>query len=248
MRFETLWKEQQKVVVEIGNAEPTRLERWKALFLRCLFSADPHDIEASTKGQAKADEWFLERIFRVTASKCKLICTRKRDFMSLCKQLLYVTPPTHLPALEYGRRKEPEAVQRYADAFPRRCVSECGLIVKPDAMFLAASPDRLVVDPDAVSKEGLLEVKCPFATSDPPRSAARAKKGFCLKEENGNVRLNRSHQYFYQVKSILQNFVWCIVACVERNSSQSTIFICSLIHIWRGHHSSGTLFSLRHTQ
>ena len=201
--------EQQSYLAENeDNAEPSRevLERWKAIFLQCLHGAEPAELEAKTRGQATSDDLFLERICRLTASRCKLVCTRQREFKSLCRQLLYTSPPTHLPALEYGRRKEPEAVQQYSTMYPERQVSESGLVVKENAKFIAATPDRLISDPQATPQEGLMEVKCPFATTDTPSVTATKKKGFCLKSVNGTITLDRRHQYFYQVRAKI--FMW----------------------------------------
>ena len=209
-RFEELWKEQQKYLEDNTDATPSieTLQRWKAIFLRCLYAARPTEIETGTRGQASSDDWFLERICRLTASKCKDVCSRQRDFKGLCKQLLYKSPPTLLAALDHGRRKEPEAVQRYTVKFPDRNVSDSGLVVKEDAQFIAATPDRLVSDPQASEKEGLIEVKCPFATSDTPQVTATKKKGFFLKEQNGTLRLDRNNRYYYQVQ--------CQLACTRR--------------------------------
>ena len=87
--------------------------------------------------------------------------------------------------------------------YPEKQVSECGLVVKENAKFIAATPDRLVSDPQATPQEGLMEVKCPFATSDTPSVTATKKKSFCLKSVNGTITLNRNHQYFYQVRAII---------------------------------------------
>ena len=202
-RFSLLWSEQEAYIREHGpNTPPDNetFQRWKALFFRCVHDADLDSITERTKGQAQADDWFLERICRLTASRCKQVCTRQREFPSLVKQFAYVNPPTHLPALEYGRRKEPEACAKYSATFPCRLLSESGLVVKRDARFLAATPDRFVSDPSSDPCDGLLEVKCPFSTSDAPATAATTKKGFCLKMTDHGPKLDRSHQYYYQVR------------------------------------------------
>ena len=40
--------------------------------------------------------------------------------------------------------------------YPEKQVSECGLVVKENAKFIAATPDRLVSDPQATPQEGLM--------------------------------------------------------------------------------------------
>ena len=179
-RFEELWKEQQKYLEDNTDATPSikTLQRWKAIFLRFLHAARPTEVETGTSGQASLDDLFLERICRLTASKCKAVV---KDFKGL-----YKSPPTLLAALDHGRRKEPEAVQRCTVKFPDRNVPDSGLVVKEDAQFIAATPDRLVSDPQASKKEGIIEVKCPFSTSDTPQVAAKKKEGFkfFLKEQH----------------------------------------------------------------
>ena len=130
------------------------------------------------------------------------MCTRQWEFPSLVKQFANVNPPTHLPALEYGRRKEPEAeaCAKYSATFPCRLLPESGLVMKRDARFLTATPDRFVSDPSSDPCDGLLEVKCPFSTSDIPATAATTKKGFCLKMTDHGPKLDSSHQYYYQVR------------------------------------------------
>ena len=168
------------------------MERWRALFLQCLDSISQKEVEQSTRGQALADDWYLERICRITAFKVKQIANRCRDFSSLTRQILFVSPPTHIPALQYGRQKEPVAVEMYCTRFPDRVVSECGLVVHPTATFIATSPDRMVHDPKADQPQRLLEVKCPFGTTETPEVAAEKKRGFCVKKDGETITLDHT--------------------------------------------------------
>ena len=75
----------------------------------------------------------------------------------------------------------------YQQCFPNREVNKVGLTIHPEKHWLAASPDRRVLGPSYTPQEGLMEVKCLFATTDPPQTAAAAGKGVCLKVIDGQV-------------------------------------------------------------
>lgn len=89
----------------------------------------------------------------------------------------------------------------------------CGLVIDPHTPWLAASPDRIVLD-STLSEEnrGCLEVKCPFICEK--RSIVEANRNipaFCLVEQNGYIHLSKLHPYFYQVQTqmYVRNLKWC---------------------------------------
>lgn len=206
-RFLPLWMEQSQTD---RSTAATHAQRWKAKFLQLLGSVNIPEVERETREQASADTWFLERVCRVTASNVKKVMTRRRDFQALVDTLLYKEPPTHLPALHWGRVKEPEAVAMYVSRFPARAVSLSGFVINEDFKFLGASPDRFVRDPDELEPDGLIEVKCPVATMEVPEVAAVTKSGFCLQRGPGGIiRLDRSHAYYLQVM--------CQLGCTKRS-------------------------------
>ena len=81
---------------------------------------------------------------------------------SLLKDLIspgrFSNPP---PAIQWGIECQPKAVACYVGLKngAGTTVEECGLFIHPTHCFLAATRDRLVVDPTAFASEGLLEVK-----------------------------------------------------------------------------------------
>ena len=135
------------------------MDEWKRVFLRLLKDVDRLEVARRTSDQASSDEWYLERVVRVTASKIGSVITCVRDFDTLARQHLYQAPPTNLPSLRFGPDNEPVAVDLYCKTFPSRIVSASGLIIHPDIPYLAASPDRLVTDPECTPPDGLMEVK-----------------------------------------------------------------------------------------
>ena len=97
-----------------------------------------------------------------------------------------------------GRKNEARAVELYQELHPEISVNESGLVVHPDKPFLAASPDRVLVDPVS-GEQGVLEVKCPSSVDVPPTCAAGQLPSFCLEKVDEHTRLKRSHPYFWQV-------------------------------------------------
>ena len=66
-----------------------------------------------------------------------------------------------------------------------------GLVVHPDHPMMAATPDGIV------TKDLLLEVKCPSSAKDVPLKELAASRSFFL---NSNLRLKHSHEYYTQVQ------------------------------------------------
>ena len=59
-----------------------------------------------------------------------------------------------------GIAREPEAAEAYAN-IKGVDILPCGIVISPDCFWLAASPDRRVIDTAAQPVFGLLEIKCP---------------------------------------------------------------------------------------
>lgn len=92
-----------------------------------------------------------------------------------------------------------------------------GIIIHPDAFWLAASPDRKVYDQSRTQDPfGLLEIKCPSMSTR--RSLEELPY---LEEVNGKLQLKRSDRYYYQIQMQLavtglewcDFFVWSVDAC-----------------------------------
>ena len=83
--FASLWAQQRQL-----KAEPTAndVDEWKRVFLRLLKDVDRLEVARRTSDQASSDEWYLERVIRVTASKIGSVITRVRDFDTLARRHL----------------------------------------------------------------------------------------------------------------------------------------------------------------
>ena len=70
-------------------------------------------------------------------------------------------------------------------------VQQTGLHVHPTFSFLAASPDRLVVDKSMSPTDGLLEVKCMPSINGRVEDQIGAKQLCLVKDVNGSVHLSQ---------------------------------------------------------
>ena len=87
-------------------------------------------------------------------------------------------------------------------------VKECGFFISTTTGYLGASPDGLVMVNDNV--HGCIEIKCPFSARN--KSVAEAcslPSFFCKREEDGIIRLKRTHNYYYQIQGQLAVPVGC---------------------------------------
>lgn len=98
---------------------------------------------------------------------------------------------------------EQQAAEFYASTFAHNIYS-VGFVINPSACHLGASPDRRVYDPSADDSFGLLEVKCPVATS-----LSQVKYFQTL--PSGERLLKKPHAYYYQIMGQLgvTGAAWC---------------------------------------
>ena len=71
-------------------------------------------IEVNTQNQSLQQEWHVERLKRITGSKCgKILCQKKRS-VALLRQCVYPRPLDPLPApIVWGRHYEAIAIEQY---------------------------------------------------------------------------------------------------------------------------------------
>ena len=177
-----------------------------------------------TNAQASSPAWYRERVCRLTASNFGLVCKRRPTHRSsLVDQLLYVDPPAAVSALQLGRSQEPTIVKKYVDKMESEDVlvevSTTGLHVHPSIGFLAASPDRLVIDSSCEPSAGLLEAKYFVSVSGPPEDAIGKRANYCLKKTaDGSTHLSKSHNFYFQVQGQMacSSRPWCDFVCMTR--------------------------------
>lgn len=178
-------------------------EQEKIQFLKSLQVTEDirKHIEQKTIGQAGNNDWFEARKNRLTASNFGSICKRLKTtkYGPTVHRLLYKENNDNLPALQYGRLNEPEAIRQYEKEKNVK-VTPCGLFVDLHLGFLAATPDGLI------EPNGIIEVKCPISISKLGiKSAVENKKSFYLKfdENSQQIYLNKTHDYYYQIQGQL---------------------------------------------
>ena len=186
------------------------LQRKESLYFEGLQISlqESHEIEEQTRDQSKSPYWIKLRKSRLTASKFKRVAARKKDLESLVGQLKRTVKQTE--AMKYGLAHEGEAAMIYADSKAAN-VKRTGFVINPGCPYLGASPDYIVFDPTSVDAFGLLEIKCLQCSS-----TVETK---CLKIFNGQLKLRKTHEYYYQIEGQLgvTGLKWCdlMVLCKD---------------------------------
>lgn len=119
--------------------------------------------------EQRTNEWYLERLGKVTASKIADVIARTKTGFSASrdnyKAQLVTEILTGVPYEGYrsaamldGIEREPIARGKYADRI-FESVTETGFVVHPTIPRSGASPDGLVGD------DGLVEIKCPLTAT-----------------------------------------------------------------------------------
>ena len=112
-----------------------------------------------------SDEWFAQRLGRLTASRMADVIARTKDGYSTSREKYMVELALERitgarqeaysnAAMEWGTNSEPLARAAY-EADTGFLVIETGMVAHPRIAMAGASPDGLV------NHDGLLEIKCP---------------------------------------------------------------------------------------
>ncbi|CAH3022078.1 unnamed protein product, partial [Porites evermanni] len=198
------------------------LEYTAPIFLKeCQMTADQvKRVEIETRGQNTNDLWHQQRIGRVTASnfhtyhtKAQSILNRKGQnvkkpvYSSLVSSLLSKSDDvSHLPQIKWGTAHEKDAIKALMSDVASQNdgglqgFKQCGLFIKPDYPYLAASPDGLFLC--KCCGLSIVEAKCPYAVRN---ENIHVKDTFdrvdFLEDFHGKPRLKRSHKYYTQMEA-----------------------------------------------
>lgn len=128
---------------------------------------EPFDVAPfETSVVQRSEDWFRQRIGKVTASNVHKVCSRGKNgalkssywvyFYSLLGQRLgnFYEEGGTSPSMWRGIKNEPAARELYSSVTGFD-VLECGFIDHPEISMSGASPDGLV------GNSGLIEIKCP---------------------------------------------------------------------------------------
>ena len=165
-------------------------------------------IEADTRKQFKGNLFFRHRAGRIGASVSWAVAHSNpmQPSQSLIKSLCY----PHLfkvtsKAITHGKKYEKTAVETYVSLMSQTHkdfqVKYCGMIVDKEHPWLHATPDFMASC--SCCGDGCGEVKCPYGIKNGDFENYISKTTSCLEKVNGEIRLKRNHQYYYQVQQQL---------------------------------------------
>ncbi|KAK6175764.1 hypothetical protein SNE40_014157 [Patella caerulea] len=159
-------------------------------------------IELETRKQSQSDIWCSLHDIVLTSSNFGRAAKCSKNPDNVLRAILY-SDISGLNAVKYGRENEEKAIKSYIEKMEQNntpvTVEKCGIILHSEIPGLGASPDGKVYD-TVCNKFGGLEVKCPISKAGMTIEQACQQKGFYLANDNGNIHLKISHDYFYQVQ------------------------------------------------
>lgn len=185
----------------------------------CLSEKKITEIEQQTRKQSNDNTglWQYLRRCRLTASNFGMICKRRKStpVANTVKTLLYRSPSSNVSSLRWGRENENNARESYEHEMEKKkspvFITRAGLVISQEWGFLGCSPDDWVED-KVTSENGVAEYKCPYSARDiTPQEACTAIKGFFCMLQDGNVKLKKTHNYYYQVQGVMgiTGKKWC---------------------------------------
>jgi hypothetical protein len=176
------------------------------------------ELEKKTRSQTDSEEWFIQRQYRITGSKCERIIKQKEVTKALLQSTIYPKPMLHFPkSIHWGRLNEDKACESYekymkAKGHDGLHTEKAGFIVDPCKCWFGASPDAWVFDP-VDNTQGIAEFKCLYTFADVTPEEMLEDKNFYYSVVNSHPYLNRDHQYYHQVQLQLyvsrESVKWC---------------------------------------
>ena len=167
-------------------------------FLGDPFSNDSCVHVSGSEAQSKSEKWFKFRRHRVTASSFKDWSSKP---LKKAKEHWTVRSDlSHVASISWGSANEDQARRDY-EAASGSNIQICGLFISKKIPFVGASPDGI-----APNQCKILELKCPFVLQEnsptylDSLSCAQRLAFCCTLDENNNMILKKSHQYFAQVQ------------------------------------------------
>ena len=164
-------------------------------------------VELSTRGQSKSIRWYDEHHCRISASNfgtfCKALITTNK-----VKSLLYsgFKSPFTSSAILLGKTHETSAFHQYqASLSTESILRESGIYISHHG-FLTASFDGIVVSAETSKCCRVIEIKCPYTMRNLSVTEACKQKGFCELDDNNEIHLKQTHQYYYQAQGSMAIF------------------------------------------
>ena len=161
---------------------------------------NPCDTEVQTRNQALSDLWFKERKNRLTSSNFGKVLSRKSKPSEKFMNSLFSKNAVKAKPLEYGKRHEKTAKEKYLELYPSRHLHECGFVVNNEFSFLGASPDGKLCDNGVC---GIVEIKCPFSARKMTIEKACSDIPDFYLQKDDHVSLKKTHSYYAQIQGQL---------------------------------------------
>lgn len=189
-------------------------------------------IELKTRQQSDSTAWQIERTVRLTASLFHSCCCKYQNpdgAKSLVDRI--INPTTfNSKATEHGKIHEQSAVDEFQSRLDGTLeISEFGLFVCLERPYLGATPDRLLFN------NSLIEVKCPYTNRF--KKIDEKTVPYLERDFSNNLRLKKSHPYFYQVqgqmyatgRKVCEFVVWTFVDMCVIPIKRNEAFITSML-------------------
>ena len=198
-------------------------------------------IEKDTRKQSKGTSFYHHRAGRIRASVCKQACNTNpaQPSQSLIKSLCYPNLFKFMTAAtQHGCKHENQAIAAFETSMKKQHVNyrtiKCGMFINKQYPWLHATPDFLSWC--KCCGYGCGEVKCPYFLDGIDFQSYVKKSSSCLEMQDGNMKLKRDHQYYFQVQQ--QLFTTDLLFCdfiVCGFSEQAAVFINERIYPDREH-------------
>lgn len=232
---ESMWETSLRIFYEDYELDVEHKETLFKYVQHLEESLVPNDISAKqmsahgayellgTQQQSMSPAWFQERQYRITASKCKEVCSlgdkivehKGNDltwkYFHWLANNLWSPKTVQTCDMQYGLSEEPKAREAYTKATGNK-VRETGLWVNRKFPYLGASPDGLATDSDGNTVG--VEIKCLKILRDKSVSDLLQQhkddtipneilNRQCFRITDGKLKLRENHMYYYQVQLLL---------------------------------------------
>ncbi|KAF4520569.1 hypothetical protein B566_EDAN011122 [Ephemera danica] len=171
-----------------------------------LSKEDLLSVAAATVKQSESTLWRELRYARVTASKLHEVAQCNTAYGTLVKLLLGATKIKDNKYLKRGRDLEPEVLNEVQKCLGAR-ILKTGIVLHPDFPLLGASPD-------GVTKDFIIEIKCPFNS--------KSQKKYI--DSNNEPALKHKLQMLLQMRLCDKQYgYFCVADCEFETSKNVTI-------------------------
>ncbi|KAK0178538.1 hypothetical protein PV327_007419 [Microctonus hyperodae] len=173
--------------------------------------------------QSKTDEWYKQRIFRITASNGHKL---KEDSVDIEKAIINLLTSSKIgtQAMAYGEKMESVALKEYKKLMKQKFeIVQVGLVVNINQPWLCGSPDAILVYGSAVWQKKLVKVKCPYKCKKIP--IYDAKNGKCVQDVVEEIKSTGGECTGYVCDVANKNEVYRVAKLVKIEVGNVTIIV-----------------------